>query len=116
MAVYVSNVVIEQGFDFTTTFELEDTITRLPLILAGYGVTSHLRKNYNSTSSVIFDSEILESSSGTIRLSLDSEKTANLKPGRYVYDILLQEGGLGSGLPKVKALEGMALVRGGVTR
>ena len=27
MAVYVSNIVIEQGFDFDTTFALEDSST-----------------------------------------------------------------------------------------
>ena len=31
MAVYVSNIVIEQGFDFDTSFQLEDTRTNSPL-------------------------------------------------------------------------------------
>ena len=29
MAIFVSNIVIEQGFDFNTTFQLEDTAKKL---------------------------------------------------------------------------------------
>lgn len=44
MAVYVSNIVIEQGFDFSSIFELADSLTDGPLNLVGYGVTAQIRK------------------------------------------------------------------------
>ena len=44
MAVYVSNIVIEQGFDFDTSFQLEDTRTNAPLILSDASTTAQMRK------------------------------------------------------------------------
>lgn len=116
MAVYVTNIVIEQGFDFSVNFELEDTATNEPKILVGYGVTAQLRKTYTSSNYVSFASSVFLPNSGIITISLSSEQTSQLKPGRYVYDVLIQQDGLGSNYDKVKAVEGMALVRGGVTR
>jgi hypothetical protein len=116
MAVYAANIVIEQGYDFYTNFELEDTASNQAKTLVGYGVTAQLRKTYSSTNSVSFACSIVNASNGVISISLTSTKTAALKPGRYVYDVMLQQGGLGSSFDKTKAVEGMALVRGGVTR
>lgn len=116
MAVYVSNIVIEQGFDFGTSFELEDTITNLPLNLVGYAVTSQLRKSYTSSSSVSFASSIVTAAQGTISISLTSEQTSSLKAGRYVYDVMLEQSLVTGEVVKTKAVEGMVLVRGGVTR
>ena len=112
MAVFVSNIVIEQGFDFNTIFELEDTSTNNPLNLSGYSVDAQIRKTYTSSTSVSFSSTITSSSSGKIQISLGSTATTSLKSGRYVYDVKLTDslGGI------VKAVEGSALVRSGVTR
>jgi hypothetical protein len=116
MAVYVSNIVIEQGANFSTTFELEDTITNLPLNLVGFGVTAQIRKSYTSSSSVSFASSIVTANEGTLSISLTSEQTSSLKSGRYVYDVVLQQTLLNGQTSKTRAVEGMALVRGGVTR
>jgi len=40
MAVYVSNIVIEQGFDFDTSFQLEDTRTNAFLDLTNLSAKS----------------------------------------------------------------------------
>lgn len=116
MAVYVANIVIEQGYDFSVNFELANSLTDGPLNLAGYGVTSQIRKNYTSSSSVSFASTITSAANGNIRISLTDSQTANLKPGRHVYDVAIQYGGFSSDQPKVKVIEGTALVRPGVTR
>ena len=116
MAVYAANIVIEQGYDFYTNFELEDAANNQPKNLAGYGVTAQLRKTYSSTNSVSFACSFPNVNGGVVSISLDSTETAALKPGRYVYDVMLQEGGLGSAFDKTKAVEGMVLVRAGVTR
>ena len=113
MAVFVSNIVIEQGFDFETTFELEDTTSGDYLDLTGYSVEAQLRKTYTSSTSVSFGSTvILPANSGKVKISLASTETSLLKPGRYVYDIKLTtvSGTL------TKAVEGAALIRAGVTR
>jgi hypothetical protein len=116
MAVYVANIVIDQGCDFAINYELQDTATNQPKILVGYGITAQLRKTYSSSNYVSFASSISLPSSGLISISLTDAQTSSLKPGRYVYDVLIQANGLGSIDDRVKAVEGMALVRAGVTR
>ena len=112
MAVFVSNIVIEQGFDFDTTFELEDTTTNEPINLTDYGVDSQIRKTYSSSSSVSFASSITDPDNGKIQISLGSTTTSSLKSGRYVYDVKLTD----TAGTIIKAVEGSALVRSGVTR
>ena len=89
MAVYAANIVIEQGYDFYTNFELEDAANNQPKNLVGYGVTAQVRKTYSSTNSVSFASSIANASNGVISISLTSTQTSALKPGRYVYDVEL---------------------------
>ena len=86
MAVYVSNIVIEQGFDFDTSFQLEDTRTNSPLILSSASAEAKLRKHYGSTTSVSFASTITSPELGIISISLNASQTENMKPGRYVFD------------------------------
>jgi len=112
MAIFVSNIVIEQGFDFDTTFQLEDTATAALLDLTGYTVESQLRKTYTSSTAVSFASTITDATKGKVQISMASTITADLKPGRYVYDVKLTTGGGAISKP----VEGAALVRAGVTR
>jgi len=112
MAVFVSNIVIEQGFDFDTIFTLEDIGTNNLLNLTGYNIAAQLRKTYSSSSSVSFASTILSPTEGSIQISLTASETVDLKPGRYVYDVKL----ISSGGSVTKPIEGSALVRAGVTR
>lgn len=116
MAVYSANIVIEQGFDYNDIFVIGDTRTDTATNITGYGVTSKLRKTHSSSKFVSFASTIVDPEVGAIQISLTSEQTLELKPGRYVYDVLLESGGIDSGGKKYKAVEGMALVRPGVTR
>lgn len=116
MAVYVSNITIDQGVDFNSYFGLEDSRTNSSLYLVGYGITAQLRKTYSSSSYVSFASSISAPENGIISISLTDTQTLSLKPGRYVYDVILVPEGLDSGNAKYKAVEGMALVRPGVTR
>tara|TARA_R100000908_G_C3755548_1_gene150022 strand:- start:4 stop:339 length:336 start_codon:yes stop_codon:yes gene_type:complete len=111
MAVYVSNITIEQGYDFDTSFQLEDTRTNAPLYLVGAASTAHLRKSYSSTNSVSFGTTIAQPENGIISISMAASKTLLLKPGRYVYDVKITTSG-----KDYKAVEGSALVRAGVTR
>ena len=112
MSVYASNIIIEQGFDFDTTFQLEDTATATLLDLTGYTVESQLRKTYTSSTAVSFASTVTDATKGKVQISMASTITADLKPGRYVYDVkLITSGGAIS-----KPVEGAALVRAGVTR
>lgn len=111
MAIFVSNIVIEQGFDFETSFQLEDTRTNTFLQLGISTISSQMRKTYSSSSAVSFASTVTNPSSGIISISLNSTQTSSLKPGRYVYDVKIYNTG-----KEFKVVEGSALVRAGVTR
>lgn len=112
MAVYVSNIVIEQGYSFDTSFQLEDTRTNAPLDLGGASTLSNIRKNYESLNHVSFASTVNDIKLGIISISLTANQTLSLKPGRYVYDVKI----LFNAGNEYKAVEGSALVRAGVTR
>ena len=111
MAVYVSNIVIEQGFDFDTSFQLEDTRTNSPLVLTDASTTAQLRKYYGSSTAVSLGSTITSPDLGIISISMTGSQSVNLKPGRYVFDVKITNAGR-----EYKASRGPALVRGGVTR
>ena len=110
MAVYVSNIVIEQGYSFETFIELEDSRTNQPLVFINASIESKLKKTYTSSQSVSFASSITDPNKGVISISLTPQQTAALKPGRHVYDVKIINDG-----KDYKAIEGSALVRPGVT-
>jgi len=111
-AVYVNNLIINTGSDFTQIFTLEDSSGSL-FDLTGYAADSQMRKWSGSSSAVTFTASILiPSTSGQIMLSLTSEQTSIIKPGRYIYDVLI----IDEFNIKNKVIEGMVLVTEGVTR
>jgi hypothetical protein len=112
-AVYVSNLVINAGSDFSQVFTLESISTNSVMNLSTYTVTSQMRKHSASTTSINFSSSILSPSEGTIKIELSSTTTSNIKPGRYIYDIKAYNSLDGS---TTRVIEGMVLVREGVTR
>ena len=111
MAIYVSNITIEQGYDFDTSFQLEDTRTNEPLYLVGATCEAQLRKSYSSSTKVSFAASVSDAETGLISITMTAAKTVLLKPGRYVYDVKIVNAG-----KDYKAVEGTALVRPGVTR
>lgn len=112
-AVYVNNLVINAGCDFTQTFTLQGVDTNSSFDLTNYTVESFMRKWSGSSSYVEFSANIIfPASSGKITLSLDSTETSSIKPGRYIYDIVITDN-IGT---KSRVVEGMVLVREGATR
>lgn len=108
-AVYVNNLTINAGADFSQTFVLEQ-FDNSELDLSNYQVKSQLRKWYGSSSFIEFSTSIF--SGGRIIITLTSEQTKNIEPGRYVYDVLITD-------PlsvTSRVVEGMVFVSGGVTK
>jgi len=111
-AVYVSNLSIQQGVNFSQSFTLADTATDSALNLTGYAHSAQLRKHFAATTSTPFATSLGgDATDGIITVSMGSTLTSTLKPGRYVYDLVIETGGT-----KTRAVEGTVLVRGGVTR
>ena len=112
-SVYVNNIVINSGATFTKEYFLEDSSTNSALILSNSTVSSQMRKWAGSVGVTTFTTTIVNPSGGQIRIGLGSSITSNLKPGRYIYDVLITNN---STNVVDRVVEGMALVREGVTR
>ena len=111
MAVYVSNITIPVGEDFEQTFTLESVVDNSSFNLDNYTAKSYLKKHPSSlTTTAVFEVSFPNRQAGEILLSLGSTVTSTLKPGRYSYDILIDDGS-----KKKRVVEGSALVTAGVT-
>jgi hypothetical protein len=111
-AVAVNNLVINTYADFSEIFTLDDANSNSPLDLTDYTVLSQMRKHPGSSTAVSFGTTVIDASEGRLQVGLTTAQTASLKPGRYVYDVLLIDP---SGVTS-RVVEGMVLVREGVTR
>jgi hypothetical protein len=109
MSARVVNLTIEQGANFSVNFLLESAITNSISNLTGYSVVAKLAKHPASSSKTNFTTTIT-TSTGTVGIALTSGQTALLKPGRYVYDVLLSD----SGGSKTRVIEGTVIVSAGV--
>ena len=81
-----ANIILDQGTTFTTYLALTDTDGAV-LNLTGYTARGQIRKWYTSNSYTTFTITITQPTDGYINLSLTANTTANMEPGRYVYDI-----------------------------
>jgi hypothetical protein len=112
-AVYVNNLIVNSGADFSQSFTLEGSDTNSSFDLTGYTVESQMRKWAGSSNATSFTATIESPPTiGQILLRLNSTQTTNLKAGRYVYDVvIIDEYGI-----RNRVIEGMVLVTEGVTR
>ena len=86
--VVKEHLVIDQGTTYTKTFNLIDENGDVRN-LANCTVESQFRKWYTSTNASATFTTSINVDSGSITLSLTKEQTANLVPGRFVYDVKL---------------------------
>jgi hypothetical protein len=82
-----ANLIIDQGVDYSTTIELTNDNGEA-VSLSGYSAQAQMRKTYTSLNAVSF-SVTLADSLGAVILGLSANTTANMTPGRFVYDVLL---------------------------
>ena len=87
MAAYVE-LYLDQGTTFNNVINLTDDVTNTPINVANYTVVSQLRRSYYSANaSANITCTITNASNGELTLSMTAANTANLKPGRYVFDV-----------------------------
>ncbi len=111
MAVYVSNITIPAGEDFEQTFTLENAVDDSYFDLNSYSAKSHLKKHPSSlNTTAVFQITFTNRQAGEILISLGSSITSSIRPGRYSYDIVIDDGS-----KKKRVVEGSALVTAGVT-
>lgn len=91
MAAGYQELFVEQGTTFNTTITLDD-VDGIPYDLTGVTSKAQVRKSYYSANtSADFLVAIPIPINGVISLTLDSASTANLKAGRYVYDVIIKD-------------------------
>jgi hypothetical protein len=98
-----SELFLEQGASFNTSITLDD-VAGDAFNLYSYTAASQMRKSYYSSNAAATFSVSTgnDPSLGVITMSLDSANTANIYPGRYVYDVYVT-----SGSARVRVLEGI---------
>lgn len=111
MAGY-QDIFLNQGETFNTVITLDDQNAE-PYNLYNFEVSSRAKKSYYSNTIVLnFDASIIDANNGTIQLSANSAATANINPGRFVYDVVIKDNASGV---VTRVLEGQIIVSPGVT-
>lgn len=106
-----ANLVIDQGTDFSATIDVTEADGETVFDLTGYTVAAQMRKNYASLSAVTFNASHNDSL-GQITVALSSTLSADVEPGRYLYDVEMT-----SPLGEVtRVVEGIVTVTPGMTR
>jgi len=110
-APYVSNLIIDKGTDFSQKIYIK-SYNNLPINLVGYAASSSIRKHPDSINKTAdFIVSFTDRTKGMIQISLASSITNQIKPGRYLYDILMTDN---AGLKKI-VTEGSVSVRPGIS-
>jgi hypothetical protein len=87
MAAYVE-LYMDQGSTFNNTLNITDDLTNASVNISGYVVRSQMRRSYYSANaSAIINCTITDAAQGEIVLNLPAANTANIKAGRYLFDV-----------------------------
>jgi hypothetical protein len=106
-----AEIQIEQGASFSTTITVNDS-TGAYTNLTNYTAAAQLRKSYYSSTANSFTVTVSNAANGDLTLVLSSANTANLTPGRMVYDLLITS----PTSIKTRVVEGIATILPSVTR
>jgi hypothetical protein len=86
-----AELTVDQGTTFETSIDLvgDDGAS---INIAGYSFLGQIRKSYysaNATANLTLT--VLSNTSGNLIMSLDAATTANIKAGRYLYDVKMTD-------------------------
>jgi hypothetical protein len=104
-------LLIEQNATFSTTVNVVDS-AGAAVNLYGYSASTQMRKSYYATSFTTITSTITGNANGEITLSMTAANTANLTPGRQVFDLLITS----PTSVKTRVIEGIIVISPGVTQ
>jgi hypothetical protein len=103
---------LDQGTDFSYDLDLT-TDDGSPINVANYSFTSSIRKSYYSTNDTAsFTITVVNTANGNLKFSMTSSTTANIKAGRYLFDVKQVD----SGNTTSRILEGVIRVNPQITR
>jgi hypothetical protein len=88
MSAYVE-LYLDQGTTFNNIINLTDDVTNTPINVSGYVVSSQMRRSYYSANiSANITCTLSNVANGEITLTMTAANTANIKPGRYLFDVI----------------------------
>ena len=106
------NLVCDQATTFNWQFQIKNNET--PWDLTNYTATMTVRPFVGANTTTIVAStdngRIALQSQGTVVVNIDATDTGDIAPSRYVYDLVLDSGGV-----VTRILEGKFVVTGAVT-
>ena len=105
-----ANIIVDQGSTYSTSINLTDDEDN-PLDLTNFTGAAQIRKSFTSTTAVSFN-VTLGGANGTLTLALSANATANVTPGRYLYDVELTD----SSNNITRVFEGMVTITPNITR
>ena len=106
-----AELTLEQGASFTTTVTVNGS-DGSPTNLTSYTAAAQLRKSYYSTTANNFTVTVSNAAAGELTMAMTAANTANLTPGRAVYDLLITSP---TGV-KTRVVEGIVTILPAVTR
>lgn len=107
-----AELTIDQGANLSSTIDLTND-DNTPIDLANTSFTAQIRKSYystNATANIVVTIE--DSANGRVRLSLDAANTANIKAGRYLYDLKM----IDASNTHIRVIEGIVTITPQVSR
>lgn len=116
MAAAYQNLYLEQGTTFGASIVLDDVNGNI-YDLRNTSAVSQIRKSYYSSNATAHFATSIDPTTGMITLSLDAQSSANIAPGRYVYDTIITIGStINTPNTVIRVLEGIIDVSPSVTR
>lgn len=87
MSAFVE-LFIDQGTNFNNVINITDDVTNAAVNIYGYTATSQMRRSYYSANiSANITCTITDAANGELTMSMTAANTANIKAGRYVFDL-----------------------------
>jgi ribosomal protein S1 len=86
-----AELTVDQGSTFESTIDLVSDDGAV-INVAGYVFTGQIRKSYYSTNPTAnLTLSIVDAANGNVKVSITAANTANIKAGRYLYDIKMRD-------------------------
>ena len=107
-----AELTVDQGSTFESTIDLVSDNGAV-INVAGYVFTGQIRKSYYSTNPTAnLTLAIMDAANGNVKVSMTAATTANIKAGRYLYDIKMVD----TSNSATRLVEGVITITPQVTR
>ena len=83
------SLTLHQGTDFKRSFQIkEDDVVQ---DITSYTFSAKMAPNYKGATVTTMTTNIVDAAQGTFSVTLTDTQTADIDPGRYVYDVIMTD-------------------------